>query len=201
MTETIRTFIAIDLSEENQNKLALIQDKLKECPTCVRWVKPENIHLTLKFLGDISQNKIQKIIKLIPGIYKDAAPFAFDITHLGAFPKISRPNIIWVGIENNADKLRGLADKLEHGLVSLGFAKKPKKFSPHITIGRVKNFKGVKKFIEAIESIQIDPPLLQDDITISLYQSTLTSQGPVYTPLHRLTYLLHLEGEMSKKTL
>jgi len=187
MEKSIRSFIAIGLDRENQDRLANIQDKLKECGARVRWVKPGNIHLTLKFLGNISSTKVDKIINLLPELYNDTSPFDFTITHLGAFPKISRPNVIWAGVEHNADKLTALASTLEHAMVSLGFPKERKKFSPHITIGRVKQFKNLTPLSEGLQTLQIRPPLQQKSIIITLYESTLTGQGPVYTALKHLS--------------
>ena len=184
--EKIRTFIAIKLAPEIISKISGVQEELKKSGAEVRWVKPENIHLTLKFLGHITPEKVEKVKITTREIMKPFAPFEISVSGLGAFPKISYPRVIWMGIDEGKEELKRITSSIEENLVKMGFAKKKRPFSPHLTLGRVKSSKGRERLIEAFTKFTVSNLGNMRVTKISLIKSELTPQGPVYTTLEEI---------------
>lgn len=182
----MRTFIAIELPQEIKKHIASIQEKLRPCDADVKWVEPDNIHLTLKFLGEIDEDKVAAISEAMEGSANQRNPFVVSITSLGAFPKIDSPRVIWLGIEKGAIETQGLAAGLEEKLEKLGIPKEERPFSSHITIGRTRSARNIRKLAEALktESQQLSTKgLLFETGRITLFKSALTPKGPVYQAL------------------
>lgn len=182
----MRAFIAIELPQEIKDYFKNLQDKLKTCGADVKWVEPVNIHLTLKFLGEISEPQTKEIIKIM-GNVSSAKP-AFDITlgSLGAFPGITSPRVIWVGIDAGAQESKQIAQELEDRLCRLGIPKDEKGFSAHITIARTKSAFNITALIQDLKNmagIMPEEKLRFKAAKISLIKSTLTPKGPLYEPL------------------
>jgi len=145
------------------------------------WVKPDNIHLTLKFLGDIPQvmvpeisNKIAESVLQIPSLNLSSGKIG---TFGGRIPRV-----VWVGFEGDIEPLTELAKSIDSAMKSLGFKPEKRRFSPHITIGRVRNTRNVERLIETIDRIELE----KIDITLNkiiLMKSTLSPQGSIYSPL------------------
>lgn len=175
----MRTFIAIKLPIQVQSSLSLLQNQLKNSKAPVRWVKPENIHLTLKFLGEVTEEKIEMIMQIMKDITSDKAAFHVHIGTLGAFPKINRPRVLWVGIDKGNQEIKEIAEQLENKIVALGIPKEEKPFSSHITLGRLKSSLNCQGLIQKLSELKCaDLQFLVSKIT--LYKSTLTPQGPIY---------------------
>lgn len=185
--KSVRAFIALTTPPFLQEKLGEISRLLaKDCPG-VRWANPENIHLTLKFLGQVefeTLSKIQSVLDELAGRYR---PFAIEVGGLGGFPDLRRPSVIWVGVFLGGEKLKSLALDLESNLSRFGFKPEKRKFHPHFTIGRVKKPDFFKVFLpprfkeaDSLGSSKIDVLLLM--------KSTLTPLGAVYEAIskHRL---------------
>ena len=180
----IRAFIAISISSDIKQELAALIDKLKTSGADVKWVNPENIHLTLKFLGYISPEKIEEVKKVLDGIKSKFTPFKITFSGVGAFPKLSYPKVIWVGIQNGKDDAKRIYELLETELEKAGFEKEERAFSAHLTIGRVRSGKNKAALKPAIESLSFSSDKILEVEHITLFQSTLTPKGPVYTPLY-----------------
>ena len=179
---TIRAFIAIELPANIIDALKKIQDELKDGSNKVAWGKPENIHLTIKFLGDIEAGKIDGITGLLEDAAAKNRSFAISVKGTGAFPKTDNPRVLWVGIEDNKNLLP-LYNNLEEGLESLGLKKEERSFKPHLTLGRVKLLSDKKLFKKRIEKYK-DINLGQFTAEgICLFQSKLTPNGAVYVKL------------------
>lgn len=185
MNQLIRSFIAIELSPSTQQNLALIQNHFKYLDVDVKWVRHSNIHVTLKFLGEISPEQVAMISDLLKSCFKDKAPFPIEINHIGAFPKIERPRVIWAGVGRNADQIIELADILENQLSLLHFKKDKEKFVPHLTIGRIRSPKNISKLSAAIQEYHLSP-IQQQIEKIIFFKSTLTPQGPIYEALKEI---------------
>jgi 2'-5' RNA ligase len=180
----MRAFIAIELSPEIKDSLSTIQSHLKYSGADVKWVATDNIHLTLKFLGDITEETCGKIRAVLDGIGKSTKPFEVGIKDIGAFPNINYPRVIWVGIGKGAVESKALAENVADGILKLGFQKEQRPFAPHLTIGRVRSPKNKESLKEKTGTAQI--PVTKPHLvsSIVLFQSTLSPKGPVYTKLH-----------------
>lgn len=181
---TIRAFIAIKIPEDIQEKLKGIQEKLKQSAVHVSWVKPENIHLTLKFLGNIEENQIPDIGSKLEESVKVVSPFQLQIGYAGAFPNIRFPRVVWIGVtDDEASSLKTLQAELESQLAKLGFKKEKGRFQPHLTLGRVRSQKNRSNLLRAIESIiNIWVGEVYVD-TVYFIRSELKSTGAEYTDI------------------
>ncbi|HLF17339.1 MAG TPA: RNA 2',3'-cyclic phosphodiesterase [Candidatus Omnitrophota bacterium] len=187
MSEQIRAFIAVDLDKPIKNLIADIQNHLSESECLVKWVAPQSAHITLKFLGDIEEQTIPAIKEYLEKASSSIVPTHFDAIRVGAFPNTDFPRIIWLGIEEDGT-ISQLAEKIEQALVPLGFAKEDRKFTPHITIGRLSSTKNSRKLSQLLQDFPTLKPIKQPFDHVSLYQSTLTSQGPIYERLLRIPF-------------
>jgi RNA 2',3'-cyclic 3'-phosphodiesterase len=140
MAEAIRTFIAIELTPQLQRALAETQARFKRDPSArsVRWVAPENIHVTLKFLGDVDQARMAELQEAIASVCLTTRPFAITLGSAGAFPNLRRPNVVWVGAHGQIDRVSQLAQEIDDACAELGFSREERPFTPHLTLGRVK---------------------------------------------------------------
>ncbi|MCK5083321.1 MAG: RNA 2',3'-cyclic phosphodiesterase [Candidatus Omnitrophica bacterium] len=185
MNNTIRTFIAIPLDPQIRQTIAQAQNHLKELDCSIKWVDPENIHLTLKFLGEVKLKKIDAVKQALEDLLKSVKPLPIELTQLGAFPDVKRPRIIWVGLNDDTKAISQLVSALEETLGKIGFKKEGWPFSPHITIGRVRSPKNLHLLSESISNYSLPGYLKQTARNITLYKSILTPAGPVYEPLHK----------------
>ncbi|MBN1870704.1 MAG: RNA 2',3'-cyclic phosphodiesterase [Candidatus Omnitrophica bacterium] len=184
MSQTIRTFIAIPLNTEIQQAISRVQERLKKHDCSIKWVKPENIHLTLKFLGDVELEKIDTIKQKLESLFKGIGPVKLEMTQLDAFPSINHPKILWIGLKDDEQKISRQVSVLEDELGKLGFKKEERPFSPHVTIGRIRSPRNIQALSEAMSEYSFPAGLKQVIDCIILYKSTLTSQGPIYESLH-----------------
>jgi len=182
----MRTFIAIELSQQIRDTLAQIQSHLKYAGVDVKWVEKDNIHLTLKFLGEVSEEKIKKIKSILDNIGKTVKSFEISLKDIGAFPKIDYPRVIWVGLDKGAKESGELAEKINDSLSKIGFQKETRDFAAHLTIGRVRSPKNKEALREKIVSISPRSTVHGPQLIsfVALFQSTLTPKGPIYTKLH-----------------
>ncbi len=183
MNDAIRLFIAIELSPENQEKLFNIIKEFKSSGADVRWVKPGNIHLTLKFLGYVETSKIDEISKIIETTAGEFTRFEFQLNEIGAFPGISSPRVIWVNAQAAVGIIAKIVSMLEERLEKLGFAKEERGFTAHITIGRVRSSQGRIHLQEKLKAAKIPSAIIQEVDRLTLFKSTLTPQGPIYEAL------------------
>ncbi len=184
----MRTFIAIEISEEIRNALAQIESHIKYAGADVKWVKPENVHLTLKFLGEIDEKKAAEVTAVLDSIARTIKPFKLSVKDIGAFPKIEHPRVVWVGLDKGAAETTVLAANIDEALSKIGFSKETRPFSPHLTIGRVRSplnkDKLKEKISSATASIDLSIVPLYQISSVILFQSTLTPQGSIYTKIH-----------------
>jgi 2'-5' RNA ligase len=179
----MRLFIALPLEKAVEDHLGKLIITLKQKGGQVRWVAPKNIHLTVRFLGDTEDDLVPQLGGIIDETAKKFTPVQTQIDRLGAFPNLHRPNVIWVGLHDNTDILAELANDVEAGVRRLGIEPDPKTFKAHLTLGRVKDSRGLESLTGFVQSHQFAPiPLLFDRIV--LFKSTLTPQGSIYERLH-----------------
>ncbi len=184
----IRSFIALDLSDEAREELARIIKELKRSDANVKWVRPESIHLTLKFLGYIREEQIDPISKRIEKIAEGISPFDINLERIGVFPGWTRPRVVWVGTGGYTDKVKALSKRIEDEMEEEGFEKEKRDFKAHLTVGRVRSLKNKEHLEKEAHSLDVKPA--KSHISkIILFQSKLTPEGAIYTPLasHDLT--------------
>lgn len=181
---TIRAFIAIKIPATIQEKLLGIQEKLKKADAGVTWVKSESIHLTLQFLGNIDETQIPEIVAQMRETVKTVSPFHLQIGYAGAFPNLHYPRVIWIGVTDDENgSLKTLEGALSSRMTTLGFESEEGRFSPHLTIGRVKSQKNKSNLLRAVEGMT-NVWLGEIDVdTVYLIKSELRSTGAEYTDI------------------
>ncbi len=187
---SMRAFIAIELPKEISDYLSRLQDKLKTTGADVKWVEPDNIHLTLKFLGEITEAQSKEIIKIMEDTCGINPAFDIALGGLGAFPRITSPRVIWVGIDAGRDEAGKIAQELEDKISGLGIAKEKKEFSAHLTIARTRSAFNITALIQDLKNlagIMPEQNLRFKASRISLIKSTLTPKGPLYETLREIS--------------
>ena len=177
----VRAFLAIDLDDDLKPKMNNVTKEFKQIDTKINHVDLLNMHLTLKFFGDIDVDGLDMLEQAIFDVVKDFDPFDIKIKGCGAFPNTNHIKVIWLGIEDDSI-IKELHDKLDEEFVRLGFDK-DRKFSSHLTIGRMKSAKNkdkVKSTIEKYSDVEIGEMTVNK---ITLKKSTLTPSGPIYEDL------------------
>jgi 2'-5' RNA ligase len=184
--EKIRTFIAIELPSSVQQGLADLQGQFKRKRPPVRWVAPAKIHLTLAFLGEIPSDRVGIAGECAARAAAKVAPFAIEAIGAGVFPNPRRPRVIWVGIVGEMESLRLLHTHLGDELAAQGFPKEKRRFSPHLTLGRVRRRATppeVRALGQAVTALTV-PSLGRWRVEhITVIRSDLRPEGPIYTPL------------------
>ncbi len=179
----MRAFIALELSPQLRESLSSLMKDLKG-PRGIKgkWVPPENIHLTLRFLGEIREEQVEAIGKLIEDVARDSKPFSLSLEGLGAFPSSFRPRVLWVGVKKGLELLEKMYNQLEEGLFKLGFPPNDKAFKPHLTLARFKNPDlEVRRRVHAACKEMEDRPWGEMEVkSIILYESVLSPQGARY---------------------
>jgi RNA 2',3'-cyclic 3'-phosphodiesterase len=185
--KTIRAFIAVELPAEIQTEIKKIQNYLSVPGSrAVRWVSPLNIHLTLKFLGEIPDLSVRDITTSLASRLISVPPFIIAVAGLGAFPNLFRPRVLWVGVQQSQE-LNRLQSIIDDCLLTLKFPKEERAFHPHLTLGRVSDQAQTDEVIKvtnlmkeskigALGEIRVD--------RVQLIRSDLRPAGPIYTSIH-----------------
>lgn len=189
MTEWIRAFIAIPLPDSLVGLIAEVQQNLKKNGLRISWVSPENVHLTLKFLGDIESADIDPIASVMGECTNGMTPMSLAAGGIGVFPDLRRPRVLWLGITGDIPQLLALQKHLEARLAELGngrFKPEDRPFKGHLTLGRIKSRVDYETLVKAIRTVgQVaSPPFTVD--AIHLIQSQLTPSGAIYTLLRTI---------------
>ncbi len=181
---TIRSFIAVEIDKINKQKISELIAQLKESNADVKWVSEDQMHLTLKFLGNTEQDKIQKVACILKSIADDFSAFSIKFSNIGAFPNTSRPRVIWMGIKDGSEILESFNNRIEAGLVKLGFEQESRQYKAHLTLGRVRSLKNIPQLVKSIKEIERNYQYNNIRIDrIILFQTTLTPKGAIYTSL------------------
>ncbi len=192
MNKPLRLFIAIELSQQIQQSLTdLIQQLSTLSGQTVKWVEPNHLHLTLNFLGDTSPNQLPKLTASLTSVASTHTGFELSARGCGVFPNLNRPRVLWAGLSNPAE-LSQLQKDLEFQLMHLGFKGEGRPFSPHLTLGRVSDSANPETLKRVLLALQVQQKSDFGDVSVqkfTLFQSTLTPQGPIYTPLQRFSLL------------
>lgn len=183
--EKIRSFIAIELPGGLKLELAQLQARLKvDNQPRIKWVNPNGMHLTLKFLGNIEPKMIDPITEAITEAAQKVPPFTLDVQQLGAFPNLKRVQVVWLGLGGEIDKIKQLYQFIETNLARLGFAPEQRLFKPHLTLARVGNEASPderQRFGELIASTKFETSQLIRVDSVNLMRSQLTREGAIYS--------------------
>ena len=177
----LRLFLAIDVPNSVREKIIEAQRFYKTLNLDAAWAKPANMHLTVKFLGDTPADLIPAIKDRMTEIAKSTPPFSILLGKTGVFPNVSRPRVLWVGLEDREDHLNSLKIRVEKEMTSLGFPPDKQKPVHHLTLGRIKsgkNKEGLKKALQSAPRIETDPFKIS---SVQLIKSELTPEGSIYT--------------------
>ena len=184
----LRAFIALNISEEARDALARVTERLQQREVSgVRWARPESIHLTLKFLGDVDTSKVDQLLGAMERAARGTAPFTLGLSGLGAFPSQSSPRVIWIGLKGEIDVLRRLQLAVDEEMFSSeGFPKEDRRFSPHLTLGRIREKvspEDRRRTRVAMAGICQDTEVWWEAKEVHLVRSTLTPSGAMYDVL------------------
>jgi RNA 2',3'-cyclic 3'-phosphodiesterase len=183
MADSVRAFIAIPLPFSVIQTAGSIQDGFRAKGLRLKWVRPENIHLTLKFLGEIELEKLADITAVLHEVGKDFSSFSLSARGVGVFPNVQAARVIWMGLTGELYVLEKICEKIEKGLIPLGFIPEKRAFKGHLTLGRMSDRVPAALLQEAITALsEIETGSFRAD-RIELIQSNLQPNGPVYKQL------------------
>ncbi len=188
MSDKIRAFVALKLPENTVSSIRRMQEDLKPYRFPVRWVRPEKIHLTIKFFGEIAESDIKNIGAAMDNCAGNYAPLSLSARGVGVFPGITRPRVIWTGISGEASLLSALRNDLENRFEETGFKREDRPFKGHLTIGRFREKADREKLIEALRKFQSFESEIFVAGKLYLYKSDLRPEGPVYTELLSVSF-------------
>jgi len=188
----VRLFLAISLPDEVKARLSALQKELARSGADVRWVRPEGIHLTLKFFGEVSEVMINPLAETAKRVVEATKPgvIHLGVKGMGTFPAGARPRVVWAGLVGDLQRLARLQHQLEKAFAQLGFAPEKRPFVPHLTLGRVKSGRRVDHLLRSLKRYEDEEFASPQEIEVKdlvLYQSTLKPSGAVYTPLRRVS--------------
>ncbi|MDO8724091.1 MAG: RNA 2',3'-cyclic phosphodiesterase [Syntrophales bacterium] len=182
--KSVRAFLAIEPPAEILKEIGDIQNRLKKSIAAdVRWTRPEGIHLTLKFFGNISESEIAAVSQVVEKHTAAFAPLQLEVRTLGVFPSLKRPRVLWIGLQGDTAPLVSLQKNLERGFEDCGFAREERPLRPHLTLGRIKAVKETAGLEKTIESGRDFATGSFCAAGLALFKSDLTPQGAVYTKL------------------
>jgi RNA 2',3'-cyclic 3'-phosphodiesterase len=184
--ENLRLFVCIEMPAEIKKTVAGIQIRLRPLAKgFVSWARQEGLHITLKFLGEVESKELDKVAEAVAQAAREIKPFELTITGTGGFPNLKSPRVFWVGIEEPTGMLLKLQAQIESEFTAMGFAREDRPFSPHLTIGRVKEPKGVSDICCELQKTTLGPMSFMANELIVM-RSDLRPDGPVYTPMKKI---------------
>ncbi|MFW6173671.1 MAG: RNA 2',3'-cyclic phosphodiesterase [Elusimicrobiota bacterium] len=175
-----RGFIAIDI-DASPNIVQFLEE-IASSKADVKVVPPQNIHITLKFLGDVQEDKVDQIEQIMNDSVKPIKPFIIKLNGSGVFPNKNYIRVVWIGIQD-AENIVNIAKNIDERLSELGFKKEKRGFSAHLTVGRVKTGKNKQSLLKTIQDYEDFEFSSQQVNSIKLKKSDLTPKGPIYTTL------------------
>jgi 2'-5' RNA ligase len=186
--EKIRAFVAVRITDDVKKVVAEVEDDLKKAGADVKWVVPGNVHITLKFLGNIPADTVDGLARGLAEALRGSRSFEIVLAGTGTFPHGRRsPRVVWIGMEDGGDRLAEIAGAVEEACFRLGFEKEDRPFRPHLTIGRVRRDSGnLERLAERVAQVEFKPLKLEVN-QVNLVRSKLSPRGPAYTVLESFT--------------
>lgn len=181
MKQQVRTFVAVEIDSEVRRAAADLVRELSSSGAGVKWVDMDNMHLTLKFLGDVDMRDMAEVCRTVQDAAANVAAFDFTIAGAGAFPTIDRPRTVWLGVAEGAERLIALQDQIDRALKKIGYPAEARGFKPHLTLGRVK--RPGPELAELTASLKnwADFEVGRTRIGhVTVFSSQLAPEGPIY---------------------
>jgi RNA 2',3'-cyclic 3'-phosphodiesterase len=179
--ETIRTFICIEIPDSIKSRIGKLQETLRQINAQISWTKPSNIHLTLKFLGRVTAPRLERVKKAVDLAAQGIPPFDIEVSGTGCFPSPRSARVLWVGITSVPEELQQLYANLEDELSQIGFEREKRKFSPHLTIARVRTPQNSSSVADSLIASSFASERFQATEVIVM-RSDLKPTGSIYTP-------------------
>lgn len=179
--DVIRTFVCIEIPESIKNRIARLEDSLRQTDAQVSWTRTSSIHLTLKFLGGVAATRIVDVSGAIERAANGINSFEIEIGGTGCFPNARNPRVLWVGVSKIAEELLRLYLNIEDQLEREGFEKEKRKFSPHLTIGRLRTPRNAAQLAERLLNNDFENETFTATQVIVM-RSDLNPKGSIYTP-------------------
>lgn len=183
----MRTFVAIEIDDAIRAELANAQKELKRAGAAVRWAKAANVHLTLKFLGEVSDEDVGEATRIIRECAAETAPFDLYVCGVGAFPSLGRPRVLFARAGASPPALEALAGRLNERLAEIGVEPERRRFQAHLTLGRLKGESSLAALADAVSAFADTEFGRMRVEEIVFMMSELRPRGPIYTPLEKAT--------------
>lgn len=186
--QKIRLFWAVNLPSDTRKKLCYIKDRLGGAGADAKWVEEDNLHITVKFLGDTDPGRVPGITESVSSRLKDLGRFRLEPLGMGFFPGAHSPRVLWVGLGGDVDTLGKVALAVEDAMERQGFPREGRRFSPHLTLARIRSPRNVERLAGMVRAETAGMAGLGffDVRTVDLMSSTLTGSGPVYRTVARV---------------
>jgi 2'-5' RNA ligase len=182
----MRLFIAIEVPEALKKELAVVQGRLRDAGVDASWTRAEGTHLTLKFLGEVSEQQVPDIMSNLRKAAEGTGLLGFSVSGVGTFPNPIKARVVWIGLGGDIDRLTRFQVAVENAMVLLGMAREERKFAPHLTLGRIKYIRSRDTWLKTLEEVK-DITLPGFEVTsVSLMKSELKPSGAVYTEMGRV---------------
>lgn len=185
MPSTLRTFVAVPVAPELEQRAGVLIGKLRASTAKVKWVEPCNLHWTLKFLGNVDLRDTAAICKAVSQAVASLAPFDIEASGAGAFPDPNRPRTVWLGMGQGTEEMIALHDVIDRSLEPLGYRPENRRFRPHITIGRVRQStaEGIRDLGRLVQENAAFDGGRSSVFEVGIFSSELRRDGPTYEPL------------------
>ena len=186
MKQNIRTFVAVKTDSDVRDRVVELIEQFRATGADVRWVQRDNLHVTLKFLGDVDLREMNEVCQAVQGAVADLGRFEYELHGSGAFPNADKPRTIWLGVRDGSQQLALLNERIELAVAKLGFHREARRYEPHLTIGRIRRGKiGVAELGNLIRQnaeLELGRTLVSE---VVVFSSQLDRSGPSYEALSR----------------
>lgn len=182
----MRVFVAINIPERIKKELVRVQDLFRGSDIPVRWVRPEGLHITLKFLGEVEEKGMRDVVRVMEEAAQGATRFTLELTEVGAFPNAQYPRIIWMGIADASGELQRIQQRIESGFEELDFEPEGRDYTPHLTLGRVVTSRARGQLIRILHAEKKQHGGAFEVTAVDLMQSTLLPTGAEYALLESI---------------